>query len=287
MPVPQGAQSAVPTPGATPGQTHAQLAGGLRQPAKAGVPGPGQPAGQQVPQGMQGMQAGQGQGAQQYQMAPPQAPSGAIRTQSSSPLLSALAPPTPTPANKAIPKAKKEPREAKKRAKKGPGNGGAVTPSATSEPPTPTTPITPQHPNSFSANVGGSNGGSHVPNMLMKATSFNQGMGGSQDGAKAGKTPAMTASSGSLSVPVPAPAPISNVHMSAESSSAPPSSFLDTDAPFLSDFNSAADAGGMEDDLDFDINTFLNDDANSAGGLGFDPTSTFGWGESVEAAGDV
>ncbi|KAK9238730.1 hypothetical protein V1525DRAFT_341005 [Lipomyces kononenkoae] len=267
-------------------------------------PGP-QQGGQQSMPGQANPQPGgpiqqpQSRQQQQQQMPPPQAPSSAAPRASASPSMAStpITAPTPPPA-KMLPKGKKEPREPKKRTKKqqaavvaaaaaaagNPPVTPSATPGPTSEPPTPTTPITPQRPISFpNGNAGGAannvTGGANP--LLLKATTFSA----SQNSAT--NTSNISNPSGNASGPptsatltasaAPAPAP---------QTSEAPSSFLDADAPSLfPDFGTGTD--GDIGDLEFDINTFLNTDDATAGGLNFDPTSAFTWNESVEATSDV
>ncbi|KAK9467185.1 hypothetical protein V1512DRAFT_237941 [Lipomyces arxii] len=209
--------------------------------------GPGNPGGPtSQPQSRQHMQ----------QMPPPQAPSAGRSSASPSMSNAPISAPTP-PASKLMAKGKKE-REPKKRTKKQTAAAIAannpVTPSATSEPQTPTTPITPIHPNSFSSGAANQNG---TNSLLLKATSFSASQNASAGGQAAG----------------------------AQAPDVAPSSYLETDAPSLfPEFG----AGGDNDitDLEFDISTFLNEDA-TAGGMPFDAAGAFTWNESVEATGDV
>ncbi|KAK9320693.1 hypothetical protein V1517DRAFT_354284 [Lipomyces orientalis] len=227
---------------------------------------------------------------QQQQMPPPQAPSSAPRASASPSMASTpITAPTP-PAAKILPKGKKEPREPKKRTKKQQAAAAAaaaaaagnqpVTPSATpgptSEPPTPTTPITPQHPNSFSNGNAGSAGSSMSGGanpLLLKATTFSASQNVANNTNNVANAPGNSSTPSASSAPAP-------------QTSEAPSSFLDADAPSLfPEFGTGAD--GDIGDLEFDINTFLNTDDATAGGLNFDPTSAFTWNESVEATGDV
>ncbi|KAK9368533.1 hypothetical protein V1509DRAFT_564478 [Lipomyces kononenkoae] len=263
-------------------------------------PGPQQGAQQSMPgqaNSQQGpIQQPQSRQQQQQQMPPPQAPSSAPRASASPSMASTpITAPTP-PAAKMLPKGKKEPREPKKRTKKQQaavvaaaavtGGNPPVTPSATpgptSEPPTPTTPITPQHPISFpSGNAGGAannvTGGTNP--LLLKATTFSA----SQNAA--GNTSNVSNPSGNASGP-PTSAALTASAATVPQTSEAPSSFLDADAPSLfPEFGTGTD--GDIGDLEFDINTFLNTDDATAGGLNFDPTSAFTWNETVEATNDV
>jgi hypothetical protein len=77
------------------------------------------------------------------QMPPPSQPQPAARQQGhESPSLQNAQPPTPTPANKAVPKGK----PAKERPRRNKGKGAATPATPNAEPPTPTTPITPHAP---------------------------------------------------------------------------------------------------------------------------------------------
>ncbi|KAK9373805.1 uncharacterized protein V1513DRAFT_142140 [Lipomyces chichibuensis] len=261
------------------------------------MPGQNQPGPQQGGQQANSQQAQpQSRQQQQQQMPPPQAPSSAPRASASPSMASTpITAPTP-PAAKIIPKNKKEPREPKKRTKKQQAAAAAaaaaaagnqpVTPSATpgptSEPPTPTTPITPQHPMSFAnGNAGGAGnsmtGGTNP--LLLKATTFSA----SQNAANNANN--ISNASSNVSAP-PTSSTLTASSGPAPPTSEAPSSFLDADAPSLfPEFGTGAD--GDIGDLEFDINTFLNTDDATAGGLNFDPTSAFTWNESVEATGDV
>ncbi|KAJ9353267.1 hypothetical protein DTO280E4_7456 [Paecilomyces variotii] len=174
-------------------------------------------------------------------MGPPQAPAAgganAGRTQPSSPQTSG-APPTPQQANKPPPKGKKDAKDSRKRPKKGTAAANAnaaATPSSEAEPPptpTPSTPITPQHPNSFNK-AGGTNVTNAAPQQPTSA---------------------------------PAPQP-----MAQQQPDPSQQSFNDLNIPDPSTFNLDFSALENPDILEnFDFDTFLNTDADTAG-FGFDP----------------
>lgn len=227
------------------------------------------------------------------QMPPPNGPISTTmgnKTQPSSPTLAN--PPTPTKTHKQIPKNKKEAREAspKRRGKK----GNPATPIASSEPPTPTTPATPHAPsqlngtsapnpvnvmasantpnssaskvsNSTSTSTPNDKDDAHKNDLEMSDAVFNQ-----HGGPVNGQMRMSTGSDGlSLTSGQVNPGMV-------------PGGVLD-DQSFLHDFGSNE---GDVTDMDFDFNTFLNEDGTS-NGLGFDGASTFNWGEGVETGNDM
>ncbi|KAK9452600.1 hypothetical protein V1511DRAFT_523239 [Dipodascopsis uninucleata] len=272
QPASQAGSASVPGQAGTPGQAGAGTAGMAQSVA--------------TQQGVMN-QVHARQQVQQQQMPPPQGPPGTQRT--SSPSMASTPIAAPTPPTKLLPKGKKEPREPKKRAKKQQSAGNqpatpSATPGATSEPPTPTTPITPQHPSSFS-NGGQQNPPNHNStgsnSLLQKAASFSALQNSSGNGSA-------TSQSATTNSTATANGVLGSQGLNGPGSSQQdvPPSFLDADAPsFLTEFGAGAD--GDIGDLEFDINTFLNTDDSTAGGLNFDPTNAFGWSESVEATGDV
>ncbi|KAB8262828.1 hypothetical protein BDV32DRAFT_136269 [Aspergillus pseudonomiae] len=193
-------------------------------------------------------------------MPPPQAPPAAGantgRTQPPSPQ-TAPAPPTPQQANKPAPK-KKETKDNRKRTSKKATTAAAAantaaTPSSEAEhPPTPTpsTPITPQHPNSF--NKAGANATSSAP-----------------------QQPTSAPAPQPLVQPPPPPPP--------DQSQQP---FNDLSIPDASAFNLDFSALENPDILEnFDFDTFLNTDADTAG-FGFDPNISYPTDGVETGAGD-
>lgn len=206
---------------------------------------------------------------QPNQMPPPTAPISSIgnKTQPSSPNLGN--PPTPTQGHKQVAKGKKEaPNAAKKRGKK----GNPATPIGTSEPPTPTTPATPHTaamnggPSTATAKPGDAKDDKPAPSEkpdehMNDAVMFNaQRQGVPVSGAGMGAM-----NTGGLDVTAGGPAGFNG-------------GFLEGN--FLEDF------GGAEGDMDFDFNTFINEDGTS-NGLAFDSNSAFNWTEGVETGNDV
>ncbi|PYI04495.1 hypothetical protein BO78DRAFT_170880 [Aspergillus sclerotiicarbonarius CBS 121057] len=189
-------------------------------------------------------------------MPPPQAPpapgANVGRTQPPSP--QTAAPPTPQQANKPAPK-KKDGKDSRKRPKKNatapvvPQSNTAATPSSEAEhPPTPTpsTPITPQHPNSF--NKTGANATTSAPPQ-----------------------------------PTSAPAPQPLVQQPPDQTQQP---FNDLSIPDASAFNLDFSALENPDILEnFDFDTFLNTDADTAG-FGFDPNISYPTDGVETGAGD-
>ncbi|KAB8067504.1 hypothetical protein BDV29DRAFT_88459 [Aspergillus leporis] len=239
----------------------------MGQPIPAGV-------GNRVPSGgWQPQQGGQGQPMAPQQspatqttgtpqernaMPPPQAPPAAGantgRTQPPSPQ-TAPAPPTPQQATKPAPK-KKETKDNRKRPKKATTAAAAAantaaTPSSEAEhPPTPTpsTPITPQHPNSFSKT--GANATTSAPQQPTSA---------------------------------PAPQPLVQPPPPPDQSQQP---FNDLSIPDASAFNLDFSALENPDILEnFDFDTFLNTDADTAG-FGFDPNISYPTDGVETGAGD-
>ncbi|PWY77124.1 hypothetical protein BO70DRAFT_294905 [Aspergillus heteromorphus CBS 117.55] len=195
-------------------------------------------------------------------MPPPQAPPAAGanvgRTQPPSPQAGA-APPTPQQANKPAPKSKKDSKDNRKRPSKKATSAAAAaaaatantaaTPSSEAEhPPTPTpsTPITPQHPNSF--NKAGANATTSAPQQ-----------------------------------PTSAPAPPPLVQQPPDQTQQP---FGDMTIPDASAFNLDFSALENPDILEnFDFDTFLNTDADTAG-FGFDPNISYPTDGVETGAGD-
>ncbi|CAK40968.1 uncharacterized protein An12g00390 [Aspergillus niger] len=190
-------------------------------------------------------------------MPPPQAPpapgANVGRTQPPSP--QTAAPPTPQQGNKPAPK-KKETKDSRKRPKKGAAAAAAAaqantaaTPSSEAEhPPTPTpsTPITPQHPNSF--NKTGANATTSAPQQ-----------------------------------PTSAPAPPPLVQQPPDQTQQP---FNELSIPDASAFNLDFSALENPDILEnFDFDTFLNTDADTAG-FGFDPNTSYPTDGVETGAGD-
>lgn len=203
-------------------------------------------------------------------MPPPQAPPAtgpnAGRTPASP---QTAAPPTPQQANKPAPKGKKDTKDTRKRPTKKSAAAAAnantaATPSSEAEhPPTPTpsTPITPQHPNSFNKN--GINATTNAPQQ-----------------------------------PTSAPAPQPMVPQQQPQPPQPPQQQQppppDPNQPF-SDLNTLADSSAFNLDFsalenpdileNFDFDTFLNTDADTAG-FGFDPNISYAADGVETGAGD-
>ncbi|GFF95487.1 adhesion defective protein 2 [Aspergillus udagawae] len=193
----------------------------------------------------------------QNSMPPPQAPPAGVNTGRASPQTQNAAPPTPQQTSKPAPK-KKEPKDTarKRTTKKQPAAAAAAantaaTPSSEAEhpptTPTPSTPITPQHPSSFN---------------------------------KAGPNP----TTGAPQQPTSAPAPQPIVQQP------PPDqtqqSFNDLSIPDASAFNLDFSALENPDILEnFDFDTFLNTDADTAG-FGFDPNISYPTDGVETGAGD-
>ncbi|RAH49482.1 putative cAMP-dependent protein kinase pathway protein (Som1) [Aspergillus brunneoviolaceus CBS 621.78] len=193
-------------------------------------------------------------------MPPPQAPPAAGantgRTQPPSPQTAAAAPPTPQQANKPAPK-KKEAKDTRKRPSKkattaaaaaAASANAAATPSSEAEhPPTPTpsTPITPQHPASF--NKAGANVTTSAPQQPTSAPAPQPLVQPPPDQGQ---------QFGELGVPDP--------------------------QVFNLDFSALENPDILEN---FDFDTFLNTDADTAG-FGFDPNISYPTDGVETGAGD-
>ncbi|KAJ5806914.1 hypothetical protein N7474_010506 [Penicillium riverlandense] len=232
-------------PSSNPAFTGAQMGqpipanAGQRMPSGSWQPGAqGQPmAPQQSP--VNQVQAGtpQERGAMPPPQAPPGAGANAGRTQPASPQTGGNAPPTPQQSSKPAPKGGKKAANAKRPKGKN-ANAAAATPSseaATAEPPTPQTPSTPQHPQSFSKTGGNATTGAQAP-------------------------------------PTTAAAPPPMVHQPPDQSQ---QTFQDLSIPDVSAFNLNFSPLENQDLLEnFDFDTFLNTDADTAG-FGFDPNISY------------
>ncbi|KAG2419818.1 hypothetical protein HFD88_004614 [Aspergillus terreus] len=231
-----------------------QIPAGAQMPNRAWQPQQGAQGQPMPPQQSPAAQPATGTPQERNQMPPPQAPPAAGpnsgRTQPPSPQTGAAAPPTPQQSNKAAPKGKKDTKDTnRKRPKKAAGPAAAAAASNTAATPsseaehatTPSTPITPQHPNSF--NKPGPNTTTSAPQQ-----------------------------------PTSAPAAPTLVQPPPPDQNQP---FNDLSMPDASAFNLDFSALENPDILEnFDFDTFLNTDADTAG-FGFDPNMPYP-GDGVE-----